>query len=354
VLRLGGLVALVGVVAAGVACAGCAGSSSATTTVRSRVVGLCPFPLEVTVASLGATHAAPSAALQFRMFGPSRITLRNATTGRSVTLDAPGSYTIDPHDGTVTFRGSRLWLAADDVPFLATDGTGRLVAPTFVLAAGTTRTRVVDPCALVASSPPSTSLATTRGAWPAPAYPLTRIAAAGLTPVIGTLIRHDHVHLDVVVDGRKVTVPAGVGLADPIDSGACPVQPDPDGDCRTGHVDVPGVAYSPLHTHSTSGLIHIESDRPGSFTLGQFFTEWGVRLSRGCVGGYCDGHGDALRVYVDGRLDRGNPREIVLGNHQEIAVVFGDRAELGSAPSIYRGGWPGLGCGGSGEPSCLP
>jgi len=172
--------------------------------------------------------------------------------------------------------------------------------------------------------------------------------------VIGTLIRHDHVHLDVVVDGRKVTVPAGVGIADPIDGGPCPTQPSPEGDCRTGHVVVPGVAFSPLHTHSTSGLIHIESDRPGSFTLGQFFTEWGVRLSRSCVGGYCAGHGDELRVYVDGRLDLGDPRRIVLGNHQEIAVVYGDRAEVGSAPTTYRGGWPGLGCGGSGEPSCLP
>src|SRR5262249_32267224 len=126
------------------------------------------------------------------------------------------------------------------------------------------------------------------------------------------------------------------------------------GDCGAGDFFVARVANSPLHTHSASGLIHVESDRRGSFTLGQFFDEWGVRLDARCVGGYCTGSGGELRVFVDGKRFRGGPRRIVLGNRQEIAVVFGPPSSFASVPSRYAGGWPGLGCGGPGERSCLP
>jgi hypothetical protein len=208
---------------------------------------------------------------------------------------------------------------------------------------------VIDPCALVAASPPSTKPVSTPAPWELPAYALSQIGYAGLIPLVGTLVRHDHVHLDVIVDGEKITVPAGVGLAEPVDRGSC--QP-PVGDCATGHFFTAEVANSPLHTHSASGLIHIEPDRPGKYTLGEFFDEWGVRLDSSCVGGYCTGNGRELRVFVDGRLVSGNPRSIELTNRQEIAVVFGAAGDFGSVPSTYKGGWPGLGCGGPAELKC--
>ena len=94
---------------------------------------------------------------------------------------------------------------------------------------------------------------------------------------------------------------------------------------------------SPLHTHTASGIIHIEADRPGRFTLGQFLDEWGAHL------------GPGLRVYVDGRLS-GTPASVVLRNGQEIAVVVG--APDGAVPSRYTGGMPS-GCGGPGERTCF-
>jgi hypothetical protein len=157
------------------------------------------------------------------------------------------------------------------------------------------------------------------------------------------------VHLDVIVNGKQVTVPAGVGLAEPVDRGKC--QPRV-GDCATGHFFTAAVANSPLHTHSASGLIHVEPDRRGTYTLGEFFDEWGVRLSGSCVGGYCAGDGKELRVYVNGQRVPGNPRRIVLTNRQEIAVVFGGPGDFASVPSTFKGGWPGLGCGGIGEVKC--
>jgi hypothetical protein len=135
-------------------------------------------------------------------------------------------------------------------------------------------------------------------------------------------------------------------MAEPSDRGPCPQGGGTSGDCATGHSFFGRVANAPLHTHSASGIIHIEADRRGTYTLGQFFDEWGVRLDARCVGAYCG----SLHVFVDGRRRAGDPRRIVLTNHQEIALVAG----RGRPPSRYTGGWPGGGCGGAGEPSCLP
>jgi hypothetical protein len=338
---------LLAVVAVAAACG--SGSNHAEGAVDT---DLCPFPLVVTVTSTTGEDVG-TAALRFEFAGPSRIVLRNATTGRTAELDSSGSHAVDTRTGSITFRGHQVWYWAGgkQVPFMTTDGTGSLAAPTFVLEPGSSRARVVDPCARVAPARPSTKPRTTRAPWGLPEYALSQIAYAGLTPLLGRLLRHDHVHLDIVVDGRKVTVPAGVGLAEPVDGGPCPAGPKLLGDCVTRHVYAAAVANSPLHTHSASGLIHVEPDRPGTYTLGQFFDEWGVRLDASCIGGYCAGAGKELRAYVDGRRVAGDPRRIVLGNRQEIALVFGGPGDFAELPE-YHGGWPGRGCGGTGEPSC--
>ena len=314
--------------------------------------GLCPFPLAVVIRTDGPPSPA-TPALHFKLIGPATIVLRNGSTGRTATLESSGSYTVSAH-GSIAFRGRRLWYWAtgERVPFAATTGAGSLNAPTYVLSRGGSNTEAIDPCALVAASPTSTRPAATTAPWELPAYALSQMAYARLTPLIGRLIRHDHVHLDVIVDGKKVTIPAGVGLAEPHDSGPCPPNPISTGDCSTHHIFVAEVANSPIHTHSSSGIIHIEPDRPGIYTLGEFFDEWGVRLTDSCLGGYCTGDGKELRVYVNGKRVAGGLRQVALTDRQEIAVVFGAPRDFRSVPATYTGGWPGLGCGGAGEPSC--
>ncbi len=339
--------------AAGLTGAGNAGTASVQV-FRTVDTHLCAFPLAVTVTTTPRTDQAATTILQFAFVGPSTITLRNLRTHKTATLRSSGDYTVDTKTGTVAFSGHQVWFwsTGSHVPFLATDGPGRLVAPTDTLA-GSARAETIDPCALVAPAPPATAPRRTAAPWGLPRFALSQIAYAGLTPILGALVRHDHIHLDLIVNGHRVTIPAGVGQAQPLDRGPCPPGPIPVGDCTTGHVYVAQVANSPLHTHSTSGIVHIESDRAGTFTLGEFFDEWGVRLSASCVGGYCQGAGKELRVYVDGRRAR-NPRAVVLGNREEIAIVFGGPGAFRSVPTGYTGGWPGLGCGGSGESSCLP
>ena len=322
---------------------------------RSVDTGLCPFELDVQVTRAVRVRRVDGQPIQIT--GPTTVTLRNASTGRTATLQASGSSSLNRATGDLRFSGHQLWLAAENrVPYLSTTGRGSQLAPAFVVSGTALHRRVVDPCALVAASPPSTAPVTTPAPWGLPPFALSQIAYARLTPLIGNLVHHDHVHLDLIVNGRRITIPAGVGQAEPVDDGPGPCPRPPahlSGDCAPGHFFAPKVAISPLHPHTTSGIIHIESDRPGTFTLGQFFDEWGVRFDSSCLGGYCRGGGKELRVYVDGRRVPGDPRKLVLGDHQEIAVVFGGPGAFASVPATYRGRWP-VGCGGRGEHSCFP
>jgi hypothetical protein len=138
-----------------------------------------------------------------------------------------------------------------------------------------------------------------------------RLAALHL-PALGRegTVLHIHQHLDVFVQGRRVVVPAGIGI------------------------DQYDRFISPLHTHDTSGVIHVESPSVRPFTLGEFFAVWGVRLRGGCIGGECPGHGSVLRVYVDGRRVPGDPSRLVLAAHQEIVVSFGTRSQLQHPPPV--------------------
>ena len=97
--------------------------------------------------------------------------------------------------------------------------------------------------------------------WPAPMDVAAAVRAAGL-PMLGSegQVEHIHAHLDVVVDGHPVQLPAGIGI-DPVHR-----------------------AISPLHTHDTSGVIHIESPVQRQFSLGEFFSEWTVSLSADNIG----------------------------------------------------------------------
>jgi hypothetical protein len=104
------------------------------------------------------------------------------------------------------------------------------------------------------------------------------------------------------VHGRRVVVPAGIGIG-----------PD---------------FISPLHTHDTTGVIHVESPDVRTFTLGAFFGVWGVRLTRRCLGGYCARGADRLRVYVGGRPVAGDPRLLPLAAHAEIVVALGTATQL--------------------------
>jgi hypothetical protein len=151
--------------------------------------------------------------------------------------------------------------------------------------------------------------------WPAPADATARVKAAGL-PMLGAegQVLHIHSHLDVFVDGKAVTVPADIGI------------------------DLVRQQISPLHTHDTSGVVHIESPVKADFTLGQFMTEWNVPFAKDTLGTFKAGDGKELHVYVNGAEQTGDPASLKLGAHDEIAVAYGTPAEKVQVPSDYA--WP--------------
>ncbi|CAN5688178.1 hypothetical protein BH11PAT2_BH11PAT2_04210 [soil metagenome] len=132
---------------------------------------------------------------------------------------------------------------------------------------------------------------------------LSRLKAIGLTPLpMEGNVMHIHQHLDMNINGEVVTLPAGIGIS-----------------------EFP-LLYSPLHVHDTTGIIHVESNVVRTFTLGQVFDVWGVLLTNDCIGGYCADATHSLKVYSNGTLYTGNPNDLVLTQHQEIMIVYGDTA----------------------------
>jgi hypothetical protein len=125
-----------------------------------------------------------------------------------------------------------------------------------------------------------------------------RIMAAGL-PLLtaeGSLV-HFHAHLDVFDNGQPVTVPAYVGI------------------------DFTKAVISPLHTHFDTGVLHVESAATEAVTLGQFLTEWGVRITDGCIGDVCAP--GPIALYVNGQQQTGDPRSFVIAPDIEIALILG-------------------------------
>jgi hypothetical protein len=168
---------------------------------------------------------------------------------------------------------------------------------------------------------PASSDADARALWPAPQDPLERTIAAGLEPERKEfLIHHVHAHLDVFIDGEPIAVPAGIGIT--IDDPEVQRFEDPDGSVGFGGIErCHKPCISPLHTHDGSGIIHTESATPKPNTLGQFFTEWGVRLSGSCVGGHCSP--EPITFSVDGKCYTKDPRAIELTDRKQIAIVVG-------------------------------
>ena len=67
--------------------------------------------------------------------------------------------------------------------------------------------------------------------------------------VVSSLLYHSHPTLSIVINGSTFTIPASVGI-----QGAC---------------------NRPIHTHDTTGTLHVETDENRDYTLGDFFLVWG-------------------------------------------------------------------------------
>lgn len=126
----------------------------------------------------------------------------------------------------------------------------------------------------------------------------------GTTPTIDGIqcssseqtVLHIHSHLDVYVNGQQEIIPANIGI-----TSSC--------------------LYW-LHTHDTTGVIHIESPYDATFYLGQFLDIWqnstvDTQVPSGIP-----------TAYVNGSQVSGDYKSIPLGSYNEITLIYG------TAPSV--------------------
>lgn len=108
---------------------------------------------------------------------------------------------------------------------------------------------------------------------------------------------HIHAHLTLYLNGQKVALPAGIGIA-------------PDNSCIYW-----------LHTHNTDGVIHIEAPSGSAFTLKSFLDIWSNHFqSLGYPGELNQTAG--WQVSVDGKPFSGDFHAIPLHAHTLITLAY--------------------------------
>lgn len=113
---------------------------------------------------------------------------------------------------------------------------------------------------------------------------------------------HIHAHLDIIINGQKHTIPSQIGIMD-------------------------DRCLYWLHTHDSSGIIHIEAPQQETFTLGQFMDVWnstkGITLPN-----------DEPKVFVNGQEVTSSYRDVKLLAHDEIVIIYGTVPP--TIPSSYQ------------------
>lgn len=147
---------------------------------------------------------------------------------------------------------------------------------------------------------------TTEAPWPANGNQAqARAEAIGLPPE-SPVVMHEHSNLQIFVHGESQPIPTDIG----IDTS-----------------DDPAYVAS-LHTHDDMGTVHMESSVSRTFTVGEFFDVWGVRLSPSCMGAYCNDADNRLQVFVDGDEVSGEIRDVALNDQLVIVITYGTEDEL--------------------------
>ncbi|MBI5797441.1 hypothetical protein HZA98_00875 [Candidatus Woesearchaeota archaeon] len=88
------------------------------------------------------------------------------------------------------------------------------------------------------------------------------------------VIYHIHPTLKIKINNAEVVIPNRVGFD--------------------------GAIMRPLHTHDSSGIIHVESPCARDFTLGDFFDVWGKQFNSTCILESCADATHSFNMYVNG------------------------------------------------------
>lgn len=120
------------------------------------------------------------------------------------------------------------------------------------------------------------------------------------------LAYHHHAHLSVFVNGQEQQVPAQIGI-----------------------VSTPYSCFYWLHTHTTDGIVHIESPTAATYTLGQFMDIW-QHAKNDSQSFFNTVSGLPVKAYVAEKNNQqptefnGNYRNIELKSQEQIVLVYGN------------------------------
>jgi hypothetical protein len=184
-----------------------------------------------------------------------------------------------------------------------------------------TATAPATPSGLVVSGP---GVRATKPPWkPEYAHLPERLHAMGL-PSPGNEKFHIHAMLHIYVNGLLVPLPADIGID------------------RAKHLE------TSLHTHDGTGIIHMEAPHRFRFTLGDFFSVWGVKLGPAQLGSLTGLGGDKLHFYLNGKPLK-DPAGYVLRKGDNIVIGYGPDDSFPHKPSTFllyevEHGKGGLGC----------
>ncbi|SHO45664.1 conserved exported hypothetical protein [Nitrosotalea sinensis] len=112
---------------------------------------------------------------------------------------------------------------------------------------------------------------------------------------------HIHAHIDIFSNGQHVGIPAQIGLEK--------------------------TCLYWLHTHTSDGIIHIESPKQQDFTVGQFLDIWKATNTGIPSSG-------TPEVFVNGNLVSTSLASTIMHAHDEIALVYGDVPQ--NMPTFYQ------------------
>lgn len=113
---------------------------------------------------------------------------------------------------------------------------------------------------------------------------------------------HNHAHLDFYVNGNLMTIPAQIGIVD-------------------------NTCLYWMHTHDTSGVLHIESPKSREFTIGQFFEIWKASANFPIAG-------SIPKIFVNGQNVNTSLNQTKINEHDEIALVYGNSPSV--IPPYYQ------------------
>lgn len=125
------------------------------------------------------------------------------------------------------------------------------------------------------------------------------------------IVIHMHTTLRIIVHGKHVIIPKHIGIDPAL--------------YKTHDLDKYGIKNPrtyPLHTHDTSGVIHIESTQIRTFTLGQFFDVWGKTFNENCILDRCNDGLNEVRMHVDG-IESFEFREHLTKDGEVITIEYG-------------------------------